>query len=191
MSEIVSLIVAAALMNNIVLVQLFGVSAFLLSSRRLSGAIELAIFTGLVLFSSTLLSQLLTRVLLEPLGLQALRLITLLVISGGISTVLAVLVRENFPLSFRQQPWMFYLAGGNSAIIGITLSGPLGQLTPLQVIGSSLGTVLGFSAALIGFALLRLRLSTSDVPPVLQGGPIMLISMGIMAMGLLGFAGIV
>ena len=40
------------------------------------------------------------------------------------------------------------------------------------------------------FAALRERISAADVPPILQGAPIALITAGIMSIAFLGFAGL-
>lgn len=193
MSEIASLILAAALVNNIVFIQLLGVSAVANFSERLQPAIDIALFTAIVLILSSTINRLLFWFVLSPLGLDALKLIVFVVVSAFITTVLAVIVSDNFKLIARQQSVGFYLAGINSAVVGNSLQNS--DIAPsitnfFHAMATSIGAALGFAFVLVGLAALKIRLSTSDTPDVFKDSPIMLISAGIAAMSFLGFAGL-
>ena len=191
MTTFLSLIIAAALVNNVLLVQFLGVSSLFFSNNRLQNSIELAALNFIVLFLASVVNLLVFRILLLPLGLVFLKLVVFVSISSAITILLLKWVEIKFPLSLRQQKLPFYLAGGNSAVIGISLLNSLGSLSIAQAIATSLGTALGFSLLLVAFAALRLRLETADIPLPFRGAPIQLISAGIVAMILLGFAGLV
>lgn len=191
MSTYLSIITAAALVNNVVLVQLLGVSSLFFPGRGLQSTIELAALNFVVLFSAAVINLLLFKFLLTPLGLGFLKLLLFVVISSGITGLLLQWLKQRFPLSIRQQKLAFYLTGGNSAVIGVSLINTLSDLNILQSIAYSLGAALGFSGLLIAFAAMRLRIEYSDVPAPFQGTAIQLISAGIVAMFLLGFAGLV
>ncbi|MFT4749372.1 MAG: electron transport complex protein RnfA [Pseudohongiellaceae bacterium] len=190
MSDIASLILAAALVNNIVFIQLLGVSAVANFSERLQPAIDIAIFTAIVLILSSSINQLLFWFVLSPLALEVLRLIVFVVVSATLTTVLAVVVRENFKLIARQQSVGFYLAGINSAVVGNSLQNS--EMAPsfsnfFHAMATSIGAALGFASVLIGLSALKIRLSTSDTPEVFRDNPILLISAGIAAMSFIGF----
>jgi electron transport complex protein RnfA len=179
MSDIASIILAAALVNNIVFIQLLGVSAVANFSERLQPAIDIAIFTTIVLVLSSSINQLLFWFFV--------------VISATLTSVLAVIVRENFKLIARQQPLGFYLAGINSAVVGNSLQNS--DMSPsvsnfFQAMAVSFGAALGFAFVLIGLGALKIRLSTSDTPDAFKDNPILLISAGIAAMSFLGFTGL-
>lgn len=191
MSTYLSIIIAAALVNNVVLVQLLGVSSLFLSSNRLQNTIELAALNFVVLFSAAVINLLLFKFLLTPLGLDILKLLLFVIISSGITGLLLMWLKKRFPLSMRQQRLALYLTGGNSAVIGVSLLNTVSTLSIAESIAYSFGTALGFSLLLVTFAALRLRLEGADVPGPFRGTPIQLISAGIAAMFLLGFAGLV
>jgi electron transport complex protein RnfA len=193
MSDIASLILAAALVNNVVFIQLLGVSAVANFSERLQPAIDIALFTAVVLVLSSTINQLLFWFVLSPLGLEVLKLIVFVVISSILTTVLAMIVRNNFNLTARQQPIGFYLAGINSAVVGVSLqnSSIAPSLTNFfNTVAVSAGSALGFAFVLVGLGAIKIRLSTSDAPDAFKDNPIMLISAGIAAMSFLGFAGL-
>lgn len=193
MSDIASLILAAALVNNIVFVQLLGVSALASFSERLQPAIDIAIFTAIVLVLSSTINQLLFWFVLSPLNLEVLKLIVFVVVSASLTTALATVVSDNFKLIARQQAVGFYLAGANSAVVGNSLQNSdsiPSSISFVQTVAISIGAALGFAFVLVGLAALKVRLGTADTPDAFKDGPIMLISAGIAAMSFLGFAGL-
>ena len=191
MSTLLSTIVAAALVNNVILVQFLGVSSLFAYSNRLRSALELALLSFLVLFLASLINLLLYRSVLAPLGLENLKLIVFIGISSSICTGLGILVEHYYALSMQRHRFAFYLVGGNSAVIGISLINSVSVLSIAESFAYSLGAAAGFAFVLIGFAALRQRLETADLPAPFRGYPINLISAGIIAMCLLGFAGLV
>ncbi len=191
MTTYLSIIIAAALVNNVVLVQLLGVSSLFLSNSRLQNTIELATLNFIVLFSAAVINLLLFRFILLPLGLDFLKLLFFVAISSSITKLLLQWLKQRFPLSLRQQKLAFYLTGGNSAVIGVSLLNTVSHLSIPQSIAYSLGAALGFSLLLVAFAALRLRLDSAEVPAPFRGTAIQLISAGIVTLFLLGFAGLV
>ncbi len=189
MANYLSIIVAAALLNNLVLVQLLGVSSLFYSTSRLQQSIEFAVFNFVVLFLSSVLNLAAYRLLLAPLNLEFLRLLLFVTSSAVITKILLDLIAARLPLSARQQGLALFLTGGNSAVLGASLLNINNVLDIGESIAFSFGTAFGYSLLLISFAALRIRLSYADVPAPFRGTAIQLISAGIVAMCLLGFAG--
>ncbi len=191
MTQIFSIIVAAALVNNIVLVQSLGVSSLFAYSNRLRNAIELALVSFLVIFLASAINLILYRGLLAPLGLEYLALLCFV----GVSSILTLLVLHSlekyFPLSMRRQRLAFYLIAGNSSIIGLSLLNTASARSVVDCLAYSFGAAMGFALVLLAFTALRQRLDGADVPAPFRGAAIQLISAGIAAMCFLGFAGLV
>ena len=59
-----------------------------------------------------------------------------------------------------------------------------------EAIAYSFGAALGYSLMIVGFAALRVRLESADIPAPFRGNAIQLISAGLVAISLLGFAGL-
>ena len=191
MTQIFSIIVAAALVNNMVLIQSLGVSSLFAYSNRLRNAIELALVSFLVIFLASAINLTLYRGLLAPLGLQYLALLCFV----GVSSILTLLVLHSlekyFPLSMRRQRLAFYLIAGNSSIIGLSLLNTASARSVVDCLAYSFGAAMGFALVLLAFTALRQRLDGADVPAPFRGAAIQLISAGIAAMCFLGFAGLV
>lgn len=191
MATLFSTIIAAALVNNLALVQLLGVSTFFSASRQFSAAAELALLSFLVLFPAACINLLLQALVLEPLHLEFLRLFLFVAVSAGITGLLARQLVSVFPLLARRHIRAVLLMCSNSAVIGLSfLQGSSFSSLPMKLV-YSFGAAAGFSMSVLLFAALRQRIDQGSSPAALRGIPLYLISAGIASMALLGFAGLV
>lgn len=190
MSQFLVIVVAAALVNNIVLVQLLGVSSLFAYSNSIRNAVELAWVSAIVMFTTAVANLCIDRWILTPLNLAFLQLILFVTISALFTGLLIRLVSTHWPRTMRRQGLEFYLVSGNGAIIGLALLNAGGLRSIGDNIAYSFGAALGFAFTLVMFAAIRERLATAAVPRAFRGAPIQLLSAGIVAMCLLGFAGL-
>lgn len=191
MSQFLSIIFAAALVNNLVLVQFLGVSSLFAYSQSLHGALRLAWVSAVVMFASAVINLFLTHFILLPLNLEFLKLIFYVLVSAILARLLLRQLTIYLPNLAGQQGLEFFLISGNSAIVGLSLLNAASIRSLPESITYSLGAALGFACVLVLFAALRERLDTAAIPAPLRGAPIHLISAGIIAMCLFGFAGLV
>ncbi len=191
MLDFLGIIVAAALVNNVALVQFLGVSFFIANSNRLQSAIELGMLSFIALFISSALNLILYRWILAPLNLDILRLVLFVMISSAVAFYLVRIVSNYFPLTWRRHELAILLIAGNSAVIGVSLMLSTSIMPLLEALTYSFGAAFGFALVLVGFAALRERLANADIPLPFQGAPIQFLSAAIVAMVLLGFAGLV
>lgn len=191
MAEFLSIVVGAALVNNLVLVQFLGVSFFFSNTDKIQNAASLGLLSGGVIYCSSLLNFLVFRVILTPLGLQFLQLLAFVFISSCLTCVLIIRLKKHFPFSFRRHGLSMLMVGGNSAVIGVSLLINNTNMGFSESFVYSLGAASGFALVLVLFAALRERLETSDVPLPFKGLAVDLISAGLVAMAFLGFAGTV
>jgi len=182
---------SAALVNNLVLMQFLGMSSFFNSSRQFNTAVLLALFSAPVMIGTMLLHHLLNFYVLQPFDLDFLTLTGLVTIAGLLTSTLIQLTRWLFPQQARQQLMLLFMVGANSAVLGAALQATQRNLELLEVLALSCGSALGFSLILLAFAAIRERLALLDVPIPFRGLAIELISAGLAAMALLGFAGVV
>lgn len=190
MTNYLSIIVAAALVNNLILIQLFGVSSLFYSTKKLPQAIEFALFNFVVLFLSLVINLIIYRFFLTPLHLEFFRLVVFVATSALLTTVFIQVITKRFPFSTRQQGLLLFLTGGNSAVLGATLLSSTSVLSLSENIAYSFGAALGYSLMIVGFAALRIRLEFADIPAPFRGASIQLITAGLVAISLLGFAGL-
>lgn len=188
MQEIAPMPVATALVDNIVLVQLLGVSSLFAMSPRFQGALHLGAATAGLLLVGTGGHYLIHRWLLEPLELQAFSLpiaVLWIALAAAILELAGRGVDARLHLALvRLRP----LTIANGAVLGTALINAERAGSLAAALANALGVALGFALVLLLFAGVRERLTAIAVPAAFRGAPITLLSAGLMALAFLGFA---
>ncbi|MDX1625776.1 MAG: electron transport complex subunit RsxA [Wenzhouxiangellaceae bacterium] len=187
--DLILIIVAAALVNNFVLVQFLGLCPFLGVSRRIEGALGMAMATAFVLTLSSVASQLLMNWVLEPLGLEYLRIVAFIVVIAGLVQLTELSMRRAAPLLHRVLGIYLPLITSNCAVLGVALLNLREGHTLVEAALYGFGAALGFGIVLVLLAAARERLAIADVPESFSGAPIALVTAGLMALAFMGFAG--
>ncbi len=189
MNELFLIILAAALVNNFVLVQFLGLCPFMGASRRVEGAVGMGLATGLVLTTASGLSYLIDHHLLIPLNVEYLRLLAFILVIGAAVQITEITIRRFSPMLYRVLGLYIPLIASNCAVLGVALlnSGASRSLLAAMVYGA--GAALGFGLVLVLLSGLRERTESADVPLPFRGAAIALVTAGIMSLAFLGFAG--
>jgi len=189
MGELLLIVLAAALVNNLVLVQFLGLCPAIGASRRLEGAVGMALATGLVLTTASGLSFLVERFLLQPFELQYLKLLAFIVVIGVSLQIWELLLRRLAPLLSRLLGVYVPLLASNCALLGVVLLNSGASRSFVAALFYAAGAALGFGLALALLAGLRDRLRHADVPLPFRGAAIVFVTAGILSLAFLGFAG--
>lgn len=189
MAELLLIALAAALVNNFVLVQFLGVCPFLGGSQRVEGAIGMGLAMGFVLTVVAGLTHLVDRYLLRPFDVQYLQLLAFIVAIGVAVKLTDVLIRRFSPLLQRVLGLYIPLVASNCAVLGVALLNSIASRSFVASLFYGAGAALGFGLALVLFAGLRERLASADVPLAFRGPAILFVTAGILSLAFMGFAG--
>ena len=189
MGELLLIALAAALVNNFVLVQFLGVCPFFGGSQRIESAIGMGLATGVVLTIAAGLTQLVDRYLLRPFDAQYLRLLAFIVVIGVSLQATNWLVRRFSPLLQRVLGLYVPLVASNCAVLGVALLSSTASRSFVATLFYGAGTGLGFGLALVLFAGLRERLAAADVPHAFRGAAILFVTAGILSLAFMSFTG--
>lgn len=189
MTELVLIVIAAALVNNFVLVQLLGLCPAMQVVQRLETAVGLSLATGLVLTLASGAGYLVDRFLLEPFDAQYLRLIAFVVVIGVAVGFTDLTVRRFSPLLHRVLGLYLPLVASNCAVLGVALLNFAASRSFVAALLYGAGAALGFGLVLALLAGLRERLQTADVPLPFRGASIAFVTAGILSLAFFGFTG--
>jgi Na+-translocating ferredoxin:NAD+ oxidoreductase subunit A len=189
MTELVLIIIAAALVNNFVLVQFLGLCPFMGASRRVEGAVGMGLATGLVLTTASGLSYLIDRFLLVPLDVQYLRLLSFILVIGAAVQLTELAIRRLSPMLYRVLGLYIPLIASNCAVLGVALLNSAASRSLIAALMYGAGAALGFGLVLVVLAGLRERLQAPDIPQPFRGAAIALVTAGIMSLAFMGFTG--
>jgi H+/Na+-translocating ferredoxin:NAD+ oxidoreductase subunit A len=189
MSELLLIVLAAALVNNFVLVQFLGLCPFMGASRRLEGALGMALATGLVLTTASGVSYLVERFLLRPFDLEYLRLLSFVLVIGVAVQLTDTFIRRFSPILHRLLGIYVPLIASNCAVLGVALLNSAASRSFVAAVFYGAGAALGFGLALALLAGLRERLQRADIPVPFRGAAITFVTAGILSLAFLGFTG--
>jgi electron transport complex protein RnfA len=189
MTELMLIVIGAALVNNFVLVQFLGLCPFMGASRRIEGAVGMGLATGLVLTTASGLSYLIDRLLLIPFGLQYLRLIAFILVIGAAVQLTEILIRRFSPLLHRVLGIYVPLIASNCAVLGVALLNSTASRSFVAALFFGAGAAVGFGIVLALLAGLRERVERADIPRPFRGSAIAFVTAGIMSLAFLGFTG--
>ena len=189
MAELTLIVISAALVNNFVLVQFLGLCPFLGASRKVEGALGMGLATGLVLTVASGLSYLVNRWLLEPLGLEYLRLIAFILVIGAAVQMTETLIRRMSPVLHRVLGLYIPLIASNCAVLGVALLNANASRSFVAALFYGAGAALGFGLVLALLAALRERVDEDALPVHARGPVVTLVTAGILSLAFLGFTG--
>ena len=189
MAELALVVIAAALVNNLALVQSLGVCPLFGASGRVDTAIGTALVTGLVLAIAAVLTHLVDRYVLATFELSYLRLIAFVAIVAVAAHGTDVIARRTSPLLTALVGVQAPLVTANCAVLGVALLNSAASRSLVAALAYAVGAALGFGLALVLFAGLRERLTRTDVPAPFRGAAIAFVTAGILSLAFLGFAG--
>jgi electron transport complex protein RnfA len=190
MGELATILVATALVNNVVLLRVLGVCPLFGASLRIESAVAIALATGFVLTLASSLAYLLEALVLVPLGLEHLRILALLLVIAASVQLTELVVRRRQPLLYEVLGLQLPLVAANCAVLGVALLNVTQARSFVQAVFYGVGAGLGFALALVLFAGLRERIVATDVPAPLRGPGILLVTAALMSLAFLGFAGL-
>ena len=183
------IVVAAALVNNFVLVKFLGLCPFLGVSSSVESAVGMSMATAFVLTLAAVSSYLLTRWVLTPLDLLYLSTVSFILVIAALVQLTELFMRHTAPLLHRVLGIYLPLITSNCAVLGVALLNLREQNSLVESALYGFGAALGFGLVLVALAAARERLELADVPQSFRGAPIGLITAGLMALAFMGFLG--
>ena len=192
-TNIVTIVLAGILTENMVLAKFLGICPFLGVSKKTNTAVSMGFAVTLVMLISTAVTYPIHRYLLIPNGLEYLQTIVFILVIAALVQLVEIVLKKYIPPLYTALGVYLPLITTNCAVLGITmLNFTNTRITNYpEALLNALGAGLGFLLAMFIFAGVRSRLETSDIPETLKGLPITLISAAIVSLSFLGFSGLV
>lgn len=191
MTEFLTIIISAALVNNFVLVQFLGLCPFMGVSTKLESAIGMSAATGFVLVLTSVSSYLVNQFILEPLGLEFLTTISFILVIAAVVSFSKMFIEKTSPILYRVLGIYIPLITSNCAVLGLALQNVTKSHNFFEALVFGVGASVGFALVLILFAAMRERITVADTPTPFRGAAIGMITAGLMSLAFMGFGGLV
>lgn len=189
--EYIAIIIFAVFVNNVILSQFLGICPFLGVSKKVSTATGMGAAVVFVMTLSTIVTFLLHKFVLVPLGIEFLQTILFILVIAALVQMVEIILKKISPSLYQALGVFLPLITTNCAVLGISILVIQKEYNLLEGVTYTIGISLGFTLAMVIFAGLREHLELVEVPKGVRGIPIVLITAGILAMAFMGFAGLV
>ena len=191
MTELFSIFIGLALINNIVLVQFLGLCPVFGVSKKLGTSINMGLAVTLVIFISSVLAWLANNYILIPLNAEYLHLIVYLLIIGSMVQILDIYLKRKNDKLYKSFGIYLALIATNCAVIGVLLLNAAEPYNFIESLAAALGAGAGFTLVMALMSGIREKLELSDLPKSMKGLPIIFITAALMALAFSGFMGMV
>lgn len=189
MSDFILIIFSAAIINNIIVLEILGADPALAFLRRMDVASGLSLTMCILLPLVTVSCYLLETYLVIPLQLEYLEIFIFVAVIVLIIWCLKLWGQNSNPGFTRLFNVFLPFAGINTTILGTVLLNHKLVHGLIHSLAFSIGSALGFSLILLMMTAINERLEVSDVPRPVRGIPILLITLALISMAFSGFTG--
>lgn len=185
------LFTASIFTSNMILANFLGMCSFIAVSKDIKTSLGLGQAVTFVLTFTTVINYLLYKYVLIPMNLEYLRYIVFIVSIAAFVQLVEMIVERHLPVLHHALGIFLPLITVNCAILGVSLFMVIRKYNFVQSVAFGFGSGIGWTMAIVALAGLKKRLNESRVPKGLQGAGITLIITGLMALGFMGFSGMV
>ncbi|HCM15424.1 MAG: Rnf-Nqr domain containing protein [Candidatus Cloacimonadaceae bacterium] len=182
---------AAIFTSNILLTNFLGMCSYLSVSRELESSLGLGTAVIFVLTVTAALNWLVYNYILVPFEIVYLQYIVFIIVIAAFVQFLELLIERYAPALYYTLGIFLPLITVNCAIFGVSLFMIIRNYNFIQSVAFAAGSGIGWLLAILMLAGIRRKLKEKLVPVGLRGAGISLIITGIMALGFVGFSGIV
>ena len=191
MKELLLIAVGSALVNNVVLSQFLGICPFLGVSKKVNTAAGMGGAVIFVITIASLVTSLIYKYLLTPLGFEYLQTIVFILVIAALVQFVEMFLKKLMPPLYQALGVYLPLITTNCAVLGVALTNVQKSYTILEGVVNGFAIAVGFTIAIVIMAGIREKTEDNDVSPALKGTPSVLITAGLMAIAFFGFSGLI
>ena len=191
MKELLLVLVASALVNNVVLSQFLGLCPFLGVSKKTKTAASMGAAVIFVIMIASAVTYAIHYGVLVTLKMQYMQTIVFILVIAALVQMIEMMLKKVSPAIYSALGVYLPLITTNCAVLGVAITNIQNASSFAESMMNSLGTSVGFLIAIVIMAGIRERIEGNDIPKPFQGMPIVLIISGLMAIAFCGFAGVV
>ena len=191
MSEMILVLVGAALVNNVVLSQFYGLCPFLGVSKQVKTAASMGLAVIFVITIASAVASLIYSLVLVPFNLEYLQTIVFILVIAGLVQFVEMFLKKSSPALYNALGVYLPLITTNCAVLGVALTNVQKEYDFVTSVVNGIGTSVGFTIAIVIMAGIREKIEHNDVPHAFQGSPIVLITASLMSIALFRFSGMI
>ena len=188
--DIITILISAILIENVLLSQFLGVCSFLGVSKSRKNAVGMGVSVVAVILIATIVTWVIYNYVLVTLDLMYLRTIVFILVIASLVQIIEILIKKFVPALYKSLGIYLPLITTNCAVLGVALKAVNNDLTFVNMLLYAFGSGIGFLLVMYIFSLLREELDKRNVPQAMKGVPIALVVAAILAILFSRYVGI-
>ena len=189
--DLLLILVASSLVSNVVLSQFLGLCPFLGVSKKVDTALGMGSAVIFVITIASFVAACIYKFILVPTNLEYLQTIVFILVIAALVQFVEMFLKRYMKGLYQSLGVYLPLITTNCAALGVALTNVTKGYGILYSVVNGFATALGFTISIVLLASIREKLEYNDVPEVLKGMPIVLITAGLMAIAFCGFSGLI
>ena len=187
--DLLLILVASSLVSNVVLSQFLGLCPFLGVSKKVDTALGMGSAVIFVITIASFVAACIYKFILVPTNLEYLQTIVFILVIAALVQFVEMFLKRYMKGLYQSLGVYLPLITTNCAVLGVALTNVTKGYGILYSVVNGFATALGFTISIVLLASIREKLEYNDVPEVLKGMPIVLITAGLMAIAFCGVSG--
>ena len=190
MKELLVILIASSLVNNVVLSQFLGLCPFLGVSKKTETATGMGVAVIFVITLASAVAGAIYQFVLVPFDIAYLQTIVFILVIAALVQFVEMFLKKFIPGLYQSLGVYLPLITTNCAVLGVALTNVQKNYGILTGMVNGFATAVGFTISIVILAGIREKLTYNDIPESFQGMPIVLVTAGLMAIAFCGFSGL-
>lgn len=188
--DLLVILIASSLVNNVVLSQFLGLCPFLGVSRKTNTATGMGVAVIFVITLASAVAGAIYQYLLVPLDITYLQTIVFILVIAALVQFVEMFLKKYIPSLYQSLGVYLPLITTNCAVLGVALTNVQKNYGIVTGIVNGFATAVGFTVSIVILAGIREKMAYNDIPESFKGMPIVLVTAGLMAIAFCGFSGL-
>ena len=188
--DLLVILIASSLVNNVVLSQFLGLCPFLGVSKKTNTATGMGVAVIFVITLASAVAGAIFQFILVPFNITYLQTIVFILVIAALVQFVEMFLKKFIPGLYQSLGVYLPLITTNCAVLGVALTNVQKNYGILAGVVNGFATAVGFTISSIILAGIREKMEYNDIPESFKGMPIVLITAGLMAIAFCGFSGL-
>ncbi len=190
LKELLVILIASSLVNNVVLSQFLGLCPFLGVSKKTETATGMGVAVIFVITLASAVAGAIYEFILLPFDIAYLQTIVFILVIAALVQFVEMFLKKFIPGLYQSLGVYLPLITTNCAVLGVALTNVQKSYGILTSVVNGFATAVGFTISIVILAGIREKLKYNDIPESFRGMPIVLVTAGLMAIAFCGFSGL-
>jgi len=190
-SELISIFLSMAIINNFILAKFLGLCPFFGVSKKLGNAVSMGFAVTLVMLIASIATWFINNYILIPFGVEYMNIIMYILVIASLVQMIELFIKRTNLTLYNALGIYLPLITTNCAVLGITLINAKESYSLLESVVASLGGGIGFLFVLVIMSGIRERLEIADTPRAMRGLPVAMLVGMLLGLTFYGFGGMI